>query len=242
MNNYENVAHKEVMEWKRKLLKRSSMINRMSKKAQNKVNHFIPKKVHDVLTESIKQMITATLAGTNKWTKKNQHIGLSLYEKDIEMKKKVDQYRKAAVIEGAGTGAAGILVGLADFPLLLSIKMKFLMEAASLYGYNTDELEERVFLLYIFQLAFSSEEKRKEVLTIIEQWEERKKEVTNIDWHKLQQEYRDYIDFVKMLQLVPGVGAVVGAYANYNLLEQLGEVATNVYRIRYFNEYGFTPS
>ena len=32
---------------------------------------------------------------------------------------------KIAAAEGAGTGAGGILLGLADFPLLLGIKIKF---------------------------------------------------------------------------------------------------------------------
>jgi EcsC protein family len=35
-----------------------------------------------------------------------------------------------------------------------------------------------------------------------------------------------------MLQLVPGIGAAVGAYANYNLLDHLGETAKNAYRLR----------
>jgi hypothetical protein len=53
-----------------------------------------------------------------------------------------------------------------------------------------------------------------------------------MDWRKFQQEYRDYIDLVKMFQLVPGIGAFVGAYANNNLLKQLGETAMNAYRLR----------
>ncbi|WP_445486580.1 EcsC family protein [Niallia sp. 03133] len=236
MNNYEEQVYIEVGEWKRKLFKRSTLFNRMSKKAQNKMNNFIPAKIHDVITDSIKQMITATLAGSNKLTKKNQHVNLSLMDKDQLMNKKIDIYRKTAGIEGAGTGAGGILWGLADFPLLLSIKMKFLMEAASVYGYDTDQYEERVFLLYIFQLAYSSEEKRKEIYNIVDNWEEWKSEVLELDWKELQQEYRDFIDFVKMLQLVPGIGAAVGAYANYNLIDQLGEAAKNVYRIRYFKK------
>jgi hypothetical protein len=44
----------------------------------------------------------------------------------------------------------------------------------------------------------------------------------------------DYIDLAKMLQLVPVIGAVVGAYANYKLLDRLGETAVNCYRLRIF--------
>ena len=34
--------------------------------------------------------------------------------------------------------------------------------------------------------------------------------MNQVDWQQLQQEYRDTIDFRKMLQLVPGIGAIVG--------------------------------
>lgn len=236
MNEYEQKALEEVAEWKRKIQKRSSILNRVSKKAQNKINSYIPDKVHQTITEAIKQMIQATLAGSNILKKKNPSIIHSLQGKDEEITKKISQYQKIAVVEGAGTGAGGILLGLADFPLLLSIKMNFLMEAAATYGYDTDQLEERIYLLYIFQLAFSSEGKRREVLEVIENWEEEKQRVATLNWQELQQEYRDFIDFVKMLQLVPGIGAAVGAYANYNLMDQLGEAARNVYRWRYFQE------
>ncbi|MCM2982737.1 EcsC family protein [Niallia circulans] len=236
MNEYEQRALKEVEEWKRKIQKRSSILNRVSKKAQNKINSYIPDKVHQTLTEAIKQMIQATLAGSNIIKKKNPPIFRSLQGKDEELTKKISQFQKVAVVEGAGTGAGGILLGLADFPLLLSIKMNFLMEAAATYGYDTAQVEERIYLLYIFQLAFSSEGKRREVLEIIENWEEEKHRVASLNWQDLQQEYRDFIDFVKMLQLVPGIGAAVGAYANYNLMDQLGEAAKNVYRWRYFQE------
>ena len=65
---------------------------------------------------------------------------------------------KIAAAEGAGTGAGGILLGLADFPLLLGIKIKFLFDAATLYGFDTSNKEERLFILHVFQLAFSSDD------------------------------------------------------------------------------------
>lgn len=229
---YELKVYDEILEWKRKITRRSGILARASKKAQTKVNQLIPEKVHAILTESIKNMVKATLAGSNLTTKKQQGAGKSLAEKDKLLQEKLASYRKTAAVEGAGTGAGGFLLGLADFPLLLSIKMKFLFDAASVYGHDPSKYEERLFILYIFQLAFSSDEKRQETLEIIENWEERKDALLELDWQEFQQEYRDYIDFVKMLQLMPGIGAVVGAYANYNLLDQLGETAMNAYRLR----------
>lgn len=232
MNEYELEVYEEVEEWKRKIMRRSGMMNRLSKKAQGKINEFIPDKVHEVMTESIKAMVKATLFGSQVTTNKDQASGMTLAERDELARKKISAFQKTAIIEGAGTGAGGILLGLADFPLLLTIKMKYLFETAAVYGFNTKDYEERLFILHVFQLAFSSDEIRKNTLSEIENWETRKQVLVEMDWRKFQQEYRDYIDLVKMLQLVPGIGAFVGAYANNNLLKHLGETAMNAFRLR----------
>ncbi|MGR5962228.1 EcsC family protein [Bacillus paranthracis] len=90
------------------------------------------------------------------------------------------------------------------------------------------------FILHVFQLAFSSDEHRKEIWKAIETWDT--EEENHMDWEKFQTEYRDYIDLAKMLQLVPIIGAPVGAYANYQLLQRLGEVTMNCYRMRLLNK------
>lgn len=231
MNEYELRAYSEITEWKHKMVKKSGILNRLSKKAQTKVNSFIPERAHQIITDSIKNMVKATLVGSNLTTKKGQDAG-SLEQMDKKLAEKLSSYKKTAIVEGAGTGAGGFLLGLADFPLLLSIKMKFLFEAAAIYGFDTNEYEERLFLLHVFKLAFSSDEKRRDTLEMVEEWETRKAAISEMDWREFQQEYRDYIDFVKMLQLIPGIGAAIGAYANNNLMEHLGETAKNAYRMR----------
>jgi uncharacterized protein (DUF697 family) len=229
----------EVTKWKIQLQKKSTMFQRLSKGAQNKVNAMIPEKVHTVMRESIKKMVQATLVGSNITTKKREDINsLTLADKEKLVQEKLDFYKRTAAVEGAGTGAGGLLLGLADFPLLLSIKMKFLFEVASIYGYNVKEYEERVYILYIFQLAFSGEDHRRNVLSFLEDWEKNKDGITELDWQTFQQEYRDYIDLIKMLQMIPGFGAIVGAYANYNFLDHLGKTAVNCYRMRYLKKEG----
>ena len=235
MNQYETQIFDEVLVWKRKICKKPKMVQRLTKQAQLKINEKIPDKAHEIITDGIKNFVKMTLTGSEMTTRKNYAVDLTLEERDRLLDEKLSVYRRTAVVEGAGTGAAGLLVGLADFPLLLSIKMKFLFEAAAVYGYDTRNYEERIFILQVFQLAFSSPEVRKETLELIEHWEERKALLVDLDWREFQQEYRDHIDFVKLLQLVPGIGAVVGALANYNLLDQLGETARNCYRLRRFD-------
>jgi hypothetical protein len=232
MTPYEQKVQKELIQWQKKMLKKSSTINRISKRMQTKVQVMIPKKVQYVLTETIKKMTQVILFGSNMTTMKKGEDTLSLAERDILVEQKLKEYTKVAVVEGAGTGAGGIFLGLADFPLLLGIKIKFLFDAATLYGFDTKQKEERLFILHIFQLAFSSDEHRYHVFKIIDAWDERKHEVEEIDWEKYQIEYRDYIDFIKMLQLVPGIGAVVGAYANHQLLDRLGEYTMKCYQLR----------
>lgn len=232
MNEYEKIVYEELNIWKHEIMKRPTILDRLSKKAQNKVNEIIPEKVHTAVTEAMKGMVQATLTGSNYTTRKSQGVGLTLFEKDEKLKEKLNTYRRTATIEGAGTGAAGFLVGLADFPLFLTIKMKFLFEVASIYGYDTKDYEERLFLLYVFQLAFSKDEAKRDTLEVIEQWEHRKNNREELDWRTFQREYRDYIDLVKLLQMVPGLGAIVGAFANYRLTEHLGQTAMNAYRLR----------
>ncbi|HDR7771346.1 EcsC family protein [Bacillus anthracis] len=234
MITYEEKVIKELEQWKATFMKDSSMMTRFSKKVQTKVQQLIPAKVQKVLTETIRMMVQTISAGSNFIKPKLKEMNWSLQRRDDEVRKKMDEYKKIAAAEGAGTGAGGILLGLADFPLLLGIKIKFLFDAATLYGFDTSDKEERLFILHVFQLAFSSDEHRKEIWKAIETWDT--EEENHMDWEKFQTEYRDYIDLAKMLQLVPIIGAPVGAYANYQLLQRLGEVTMNCYRMRLLNK------
>lgn len=241
---YEDQAREQVIRWKRKITKRRSMVGRYANGLQSKMNHLIPEKMHTVVTASIKKMVHATLVGSEYTMKKQPDVAKSLEERDEKAKTLLKSYKRTAAIEGAGTGAGGLLLGMVDFPLLLSIKMKFLFDTASAYGYDVRDYRERLFVLYLFQLAFARDEKRLELIDRLENWEQEKellpeKDVylAEIDWKTFQLDYRDYIDLAKMFQLIPGIGAIVGATANYRFLEILGETAMNGYRIRWLSSY-----
>ncbi|MCT8139506.1 EcsC family protein [Anaerobacillus sp. CMMVII] len=239
---YEEKAKNELMRWQRKLAKNGFFAKKYAKHLQTKINERIPEKIHHLFTTSVKKMVYATLVGSEYTTTTIPLEEASLQQREERLDEKIKFYKKTAAIEGAGTGAGGILLGMVDFPLLLSIKMKFLFEAASLYGFDVKDYRERLFILYLFQLAFSSAEKKKQVYQTIKNWDEIKEQLPEkdvyleeIDWKAFQLEYRDHIDLVKMLQLIPGFGAIVGAFANYHFLEVLSETAKNGYRMRIFN-------
>ncbi|WP_423146911.1 EcsC family protein [Rubrolithibacter danxiaensis] len=239
MTSYETAALEELQRWQRKMLENPSLFDSLSKKVQNRLNNFIPEKVHKVITVTIQKMIEAVLFGAKYTTTAVLKEGSLLY-REAHIREKVDFYKKTAATEGALTGAGGILLGLADFPLLIGIKIKLLFDIAALYGYDVKDYKERLYILYVFQLAFSSAKRRKEVYQLLADWplykETLPENVEDFDWRTFQQEYRDYIDLAKMAQLIPVIGAAVGAVANYRLINKLAETARNAYRIRYFDK------
>jgi hypothetical protein len=239
MNDYEKMIKAELVRWQKKMMRNPSLVNRFTKRMQTKVNNLIPEKVHAAITAAIRQMIHGVLFGA-KHTTAPPLLHQPLLIRETMVTEKIEQYRKAAAAEGGITGAGGLLMGLADFPLLIGIKIKLLYSIASLYGYSVDEYKERVYLLYIFQLAFSSQQHRREVYQKIINWEKQSQELPGsldaFDWRTFQQEYRDHIDLAKMAQLVPIIGAPVGAVVNYRLIKKLGDTAMNAYRMRWLDE------
>ncbi|MCB2289712.1 EcsC family protein [Clostridium sp. CS001] len=237
MSNYEDNALKELMLWKKKMKKRPSFSNDITKGLQNKMNNLLPEKFQNLISDSIKNMVKVVLIGS-EFTSKPPVTNTCLEQREILVKDRTDFYRKTATVSGAGTGAAGLIVGLADFPILLSLKIKFLFEVASYYGFDVKNYKERLYILYVFQLAFSSDKRKVEIYEQVLNWDEYVKDlpedVNSFDWKTFEREYRDYIDLAKMLQLVPGIGMVVGAYANYKLMNKLSETAINAYRLRVF--------
>lgn len=235
MRSYEEKALYELRNWQREMMRSPSFTNKITKGMQKKMSSFIPEKAHAVMTEAIKGMVQAVLFGS-KFITDAPLLHASLRERESLVQEKVKFYRGTATLSGAGTGAGGILLGLADFPILLSLKLKFLFDAATLYGFDVRDYKERLYILYVFQLAFSSQESRNKVYEKIQNWDTEVQilptDVESFDWRSFQQEYRDFIDLAKMLQLFPGIGAVVGAYANYKLMNSLGDTAMNAYRLR----------
>jgi hypothetical protein len=235
MNEYNRKAKRELRAWQRHMQKSPSILNKLTKKLQTKINKIIPEKLHNAITEAIKQMIRAVLFGAGLSSSKPEEIH-TLEITEAVLQERINMYKKTAAAEGGITGAGGILMTFADFPILISIKLKMLFDIAGRYGYDVSDYKERIFILHIFQLAFSSQEHRKNVYLQMIDWKTKAaalpKEINQFDWRNFQQEYRDYIDLAKLAQMIPIIGAAVGLIINYRLLKKLGSTAMNVYRMR----------
>jgi hypothetical protein len=215
--------------------KSPSMVDRASKTVQDKINGIIPDNVHSAITASVKQMTRAVLFGAGFLTPKPSPA-LNFEEKEWMVKKRISFYRKVGAAEGGITGTGGFWLTIAEFPVLLGIKFKLLFDIASIYGYSVDDYRERLYIMYVFQLAFSSQKNRRLIYQKIAHWDQTSKnlpdDIDQFDWLTFQQEYRDYIDLAKLGQMIPGIGAAVGFVVNYRLLNHLGKTAMNAYRMR----------
>ncbi|WFD12363.1 EcsC family protein [Tepidibacter hydrothermalis] len=237
MDFYNEIARKELNNWKKKMRKKPSLVEKASKHVQNKFNNLLPEKYHEIVTSTIKNMTRAVLFGSKYITKK-PYENLSLRQREKLVAQKTKAYKTTALIEGAGTGAGGIILGLADLPLLLSIKIKLLYDIAAIYGFDVNDYKERIYILNIFHITFASKSKINDVFYKMENFEEYfdslPDDIDSFDWRSFQQEYRDYIDLAKLLQMVPGIGAFVGAYVNSKLIDKLSKTAVQAYRMRIF--------
>ena len=243
--HYDDLAREELRRWQAQMLKEPGVLNQTARQLQRKLNSYIPDKVHETVTAIIKQMIQAVLTGS-QYTSANPLAEASLAEREALVQKRIDFYRRTAATEGGITGAGGFALGLADFPLLLTIKLKMLFEIAALYGISGEDYKERLYILAIFQLAFSSDTHRRHVYLQISNWQAGSARlpdsIHDFDWRTLQQEYRDYIDLAKLAQLLPLIGAPVGFVVNSRLVKKLGTTAVNAYRMRWFDSGDTPPS
>jgi len=237
MDRYQQQAYAELLVWQKRMIRRPTILNKLASTLQAKINNWIPEKIHVAITGVIKQMIRGVLFGA-RYTTAEPLLNKSLEVRETAVQERIKTYKNTAAVEGGITGAGGLLLGLADFPLLIGIKIKLLFDIAALYGFDVANYKERVYILHIFELAFSSHAHRKDVYLKMADWETYcetlPENMEDFDWRKFQQEYRDYIDLAKMAQLVPVIGAPVGIIANYQLIKKLGVTAMNAYRMRMF--------
>lgn len=238
METYDTRLSIRLAAWEQEVLKPAGFLERTSKKVGERINALIPQKVHDAITAAVRTIVRTSLFGA-EYTPRRSVQATSLDISDETAEKLISAYQKVAAAEGAGTGAGGFVLALADFPALIAIKMKLLFELAHVYGYDSKDFSERIFLLKVFQFTFSPAGHRKPLLKELKNWpNERarwsrdKDYYESMDWEDFQKQYRDAIDFKKMLQFIPGLGAVAGAWANYSIVEELGANAMNLYRIR----------
>src|SRR6476646_4484672 len=139
--SYDHAAQLDLQLWQAKMSRRPSLGDALSKAVQTKLNKLIPEKAHRVITTAMKAMVRTVLFGAQHTTSKPM-LFTSLRAAEEVVLQRIKFYRTTAAAEGGVTGAGGILLSLADFPILLSLKLKLLFEIAALYGYDVNDYKE----------------------------------------------------------------------------------------------------
>ncbi len=226
---------KEYLAWCEKMSASPSLLNATTHGFQRRLNNLIPEKIHQGITSTIKEITRAVISGSVLTTVQREHKE-TFMETEAYVRERINFYTNSSAAEGAITGFGGFFSGLADFPLWLTLKMKMLFEIAYAYGADISDYRERLYILYTFQLTFSSQEHRREIFEQMKHWEENADclpaDFHEFDWRTFQLEYRDYIDLAKLVQLIPGFGAIAGAVVNHKYTKKLGGDAMNAFRLR----------
>ncbi|MEG1029398.1 MAG: EcsC family protein [Brevundimonas sp.] len=239
---YEARVLAEAVAWRERQLRRPGLWDMTTRATQDRINKIIPERVHQIVTSGVELTTRGIMAGA-EWTTAKPLLHGDLRTREDLIRTRIDLYRTTASAEGGVAGAGGFLLAAADFPALLAIKVKLLAEIGALYGHSGKSLPERLYLLRIFQLAFSSARHRPEALSALEaagRGLHQPERIQDFDWRKFQLEYRDYIDLAKLAQLIPVIGAPVGAVVNWRLTTRLATTAMNAYRLRWFEDEHLT--
>lgn len=235
---YEARALAEAQAWRARQLKRPGLWDTATRATQDRINRAIPERVHKIVTAAVQRMTRAILTGAD-WTTARPLAEGSLQVREDQVRARVEFYRTTASVEGGVAGAGGFLLAAADFPALMAIKVKMLFEIAALYGYSGRDPNERLVILRLFQLAYSSARHRPEALAALEaamRAPAHPDGLKTFDWRKFQLEYRDYIDVAKLAQMLPLIGAPIGAVVNWRLTQRLAQTAMNAYRLRLLSD------
>lgn len=235
MKVYRERVVSEISEWKETIIAPKSAKFKSIKRVHRRLNAALPSVVHRFITQVLKQTFRILLHGA-EFTTPRREVNLSLHSAEGIINETIWFYASAATAQGTLVGLGGAITSILDFPLWISIKIKMLFEIAGHYGYDTREWKERLFILHILQLTFSTPRRRNRTLKIIEFWEQNEDDlpesIHDFNWRKFQSQYRDRLILTKILQLIPIVGAAIGGYTNSKHTYKLGKMAMNAYRLR----------
>lgn len=165
-----------------------------------------------------------------------------------------------AVAEGGATGAAGFAGLAVDIPSIFAILIREIQEIAISYGYDPDDESEREYLLHVLRTGSATNIKEKigfvislkefEQVLIKVAWKNMAEKLATkqISKESLLAAIRQFAKSLgiqitkrKALQMIPVIGALVGASFNGVLANDIGKAAYMSYRRRWIADRSGTP-
>jgi len=152
----------------------------------------------------------------------------------------------AAGLEGAGMGWGGLMFVAADIPALITLNLRFIGQIGATYGFECDTEQEKQFVLNL--LGYSAADQGARVafahhLNQIALAEARRMPWRFMDQFAMVQVVKKVAEAMgirlthaKLAQLVPVLGAAVGAGVNYSFTHDNLVAARMMYRKRHMME------
>jgi hypothetical protein len=142
-----------------------------------------------------------------------------------------------AGVEGAATGAGGVLTTLLDVPLLFVLALRTILKIGHCYGYPLDRTQDRPYVLGVLIVATSgSLATRRERLDELRELEEWLLEETQED--VIAEEAASFLFQLEVFEEIPGVGAVSGALINLAFIHKVTSSARHVFQERWLRDNG----
>jgi hypothetical protein len=142
-----------------------------------------------------------------------------------------------ATIEGAATGAGGVLTTLIDVPLIFVLALRTILKTGHCYGYALDQVEDQQFVLGILIAASSSSlHIKRQRLKDLQQIEKALLEETQEEI--LGEEALSLVFQLEVFEPVPGVGLISGALLNLFFIRRVDRTARHVFQERWLQDNG----
>lgn len=262
MPNYLSEAKNEITRWEGEgpgfISKVSDFVLWPAQKAAELI---IPKGVQETVGKAIENFLSGMGSVTkNTINEEDIRARVESYKGDgADFLKPMDEAAKHywnwhigyATGEGAATGAGGWALIAADIPALFGIAIRLIQEIAICYGYRIDTDEEREYILNILRTGSTADVKAK--LEFVIALKEVEQILLKVAWKKMASDLakkeinkrallvalREFAKSLgiqltkrKALQMVPVIGAAVGAAFNSTFVNDIGKAAYMSYRRR----------
>jgi hypothetical protein len=142
-----------------------------------------------------------------------------------------------SIVEGAATGAGGVLTTLIDIPLLFLLSLWSIFQVGHCYGYPLDRPKDRRYVLGVLIAAvagsLSLKRERLDQLHELEEWllDETQEEI-------IAEELLSLLFQLEVFEEIPGVGAVSGALLNVAFIRRVAVTARRVFQERWLRDNG----
>ncbi|WP_410984489.1 EcsC family protein [Bacillus cereus] len=160
----------------------------------------------------------------------------SLSEMDSIVDKMIKNRKSVATAQGATTGFGGIFTLAIDIPAILSMSLNVLQEISICYGYNPEDMQERLFIVKCLQFSSSDMVGKQTILHELKHFDSRANHDDSMSqvksWREVFTVYRDNYGWKKLFQIIPVAGMIFGAYLNRKTIEEIAEVGKMLYKKR----------